>query len=111
MIFSFFKINTPFSIDFFSMRNVAFIFSFFLISFSLIYSINKNLNLGIDFKGGIMVDVKFENIPNINQIRDDLSNLSLGNFEIQEFGVPENLLIRIEKQPGDQKMPYLSFYL
>ena len=103
MIFSFFKINTPFSIDFFSMRNVAFIFSFFLISFSLIYSINKNLNLGIDFKGGIMVDVKFENIPNINQIRDDLSNLSLGNFEIQEFGVPENLLIRIEKQPGDQK--------
>ena len=101
MILSFFK--TKFNIDFYSMRKIAFLFSFVLITFSIIYSMGKNLNLGIDFKGGIMIDVKFENIPNINVIRDDLGSLALGNFEIQEFGVPENLLIRIEKQPGDQK--------
>ena len=101
MILSFFK--TKFNIDFYSMRKIAFLFSFILITFSIIYSMGKNLNLGIDFKGGIMIDVKFENIPNINVIRDDLGSLALGNFEIQEFGVPENLLIRIEKQPGDQK--------
>ena len=101
MILSFFK--TKFNIDFYSMRKIAFLFSFILITFSIVYSMGKNLNLGIDFKGGIMIDVKFENIPNINVIRDDLGSLALGNFEIQEFGVPENLLIRIEKQPGDQK--------
>lgn len=101
MIFSFLK--TKFSIDFYSMRKIAFLFSFLFITFSITYSIVKNLNFGIDFKGGIMIDVKFENIPNINVIRDDLGSLALGNFEIQEFGVPENLLIRIEKQPGDQK--------
>ena len=101
MILSFLK--TKFSVDFYSMRKIAFMFSFLLIASSITYSILKNLNFGIDFKGGIMIDVKFENIPNINVIRDDLGSLALGNFEIQEFGVPENLLIRIEKQPGDQK--------
>ena len=35
-------------------------------------------------------------------IRSDLDNLNLGNFEIQEFGTSDNLLIRIEKQPGDE---------
>ncbi len=84
------------------MRKIAFIFSFILITFSIVYTVTKNLNFGIDFKGGIMIDVKFENTPDINQIRNDLADLSLGNYEIQEFGVAENLLIRIEKQPGDQ---------
>ena len=87
------------------MRKIAFIFSFILITFSIVYTVTKNLNFGIDFKGGIMIDVKFENTPDINQIRNDLADLSLGNYEIQEFGVAENLLIRIEKQPGDEIGP------
>ena len=49
-----------------------------------------------------MIDAKFSSNPNINQLRLDLGNLSLGNFEIQEFGSPDNILIKIEKQKGDE---------
>ena len=69
--------------------------------FSIFLFLKQNLNLGIDFKGGIMVEAKFQSKPNLELLRQDISNLSLGNVEIQEFGDPLNILFRIEKQEGD----------
>ena len=102
MIKPLFNFKQTFNIDFFSVRKLAFSFSVILIIFSAFFFFKKKLNLGIDFIGGIMIDAKFSSEPDINQLRLDLSTLSLGNFEIQEFGVPDNILIKIEKQKGDE---------
>lgn len=102
MIKPLFNFNQNFKIDFFSVRKLAFSFSVVLIISSFFFLWKQKLNLGIDFIGGIMIDAKFSSNPNINQLRLDLVNLSLGNFEIQEFGSPDNILIKIEKQKGDE---------
>ena len=90
-----------FNVDFFKYRRLAFIISIALMLFSIFLFLKHNLNLGIDFKGGIMVEAKFQSKPNLELLRQDISNLSLGNVEIQEFGDPLNILFRIEKQEGD----------
>ena len=90
-----------FNIDFYKYRNVAYIFSTLLLISSISLFLFKNLNLGIDFKGGIMIEAKFNNPPNLTDLRNKITNLSTGNSEIQEFGDPTNILIRIEKQSDD----------
>tara|TARA_B100000989_G_C19464508_1_gene437679 strand:+ start:270 stop:1178 length:909 start_codon:yes stop_codon:yes gene_type:complete len=97
-----------FNINFFGVKRVAFLFSIILIIGSSFLFFKKNLNFGIDFIGGIMIDVKFDAEPNLNNLRNDISNLNLGNFEIQEFGNSKNILIRIEKQKGDESSQLIA---
>ena len=96
------NISQNFNFNFFSIRNISFVFSIILILLSIIFFLKKNLNFGIDFIGGIMIDAKFTSPPDLDILRADINNLSLGNYEIQEFGSPDNILIKIEKQPGDE---------
>ena len=97
-----------FNLNFFSVRKIALLLSIFLIFFSFFTFSKKNLNLGIDFIGGIMIDAKFENSPDLNLLRNDIDSLSLGNFEIQEFGTSDNILIKLEKQEGDENAQQLA---
>ena len=84
-------------INFYRYRISAFIFSLLLILFSIFLFIKENLNLGIDFKGGILIEANFKTSPDLSDLREKLIGMSVGNFEIQEFGSSENILIRIEK--------------
>ena len=96
-----FKLN--FNFDFFSLKLLAAFFSGILILVSLFLAAKKNLNFGIDFIGGIMIDAKFSSIPNLNDLRFKLEQTDIGNFEIQEFGTPDNILIKLEKQKGEDE--------
>lgn len=59
------------------------------------------LNLGIDFKGGSSIELKSTQGPaDIADIRTRLGTLGLGDVQAQGFGSPEEVLIRIEAQPG-----------
>ena len=80
-----------------------------LILFSIFLFIKDNLNLGIDFKGGILIEANFKISPDLSDLREKLIGMSVGNFEIQEFGSSENILIRIEKilKKKKNKMPLL----
>ena len=90
-----------FNINFFKYRITAFVFSIVLIGFSAFLFLNKSLNLGIDFKGGIMIEAKFKSPPDLSFLRDQISDLNIGNSEIQEFGDSSTILFRIEKQDND----------
>ena len=57
--------------------------SLILISISFILFLNKSLNLGIDFKGGIMVEAKFSEKPDLSVLRETIESLGIGNSEIQ----------------------------
>ena len=86
--------------NFFKYRKIAFVFSTILLVASFFTFFKNNLNLGIDFKGGIMIEAQFEKQPNLTELRSNIESLSLGNFEIQEFGDPSNILIRVENKSG-----------
>ena len=108
MIPTLIKFKSKFDFEFFSHRKKAFVFSFILILLSFFCVFYKNLNFGIDFLGGIMIDAKFSNAQDLNLIRADLEKLPIGNFEIQEFGSPDNILIKIEKKKNSNKDDQMS---
>jgi len=59
------------------------------------------LNLGIDFKGGSSVEVRaLAGEADIADIRNRVGALELGDVQVQGFGTPEDVLIRIEAQSG-----------
>jgi len=59
------------------------------------------LNFGIDFIGGTLMEVKAKAGPaDLATMRSTLGTLNLGDFHLQEFGAPDDVLIRISEQPG-----------
>ena len=58
------------------------------------------LKYGIDFAGGTLVQLKFENPPEIEEIRDGLRTIGLGDSTIQEFGSKNHILVRVERSEG-----------
>lgn len=90
-------------INFIGRRKIAFVCSALLMAFSLGFFAVKGLNYGIDFKGGILMEVRTPAVADIDGLRDRLSGLGLGEVALQEFGQPTDVLIRIERQPGGEK--------
>ena len=87
-------------IGFMSRRKLFFVFSALLLAASVALTLTKGLNFGIDFKGGILIEVRTEGPANIADMRGKLSTLGLGDISLQEFGEPTDVLIRIQRQPG-----------
>ena len=92
-----------FNINFYKYRKIAFLFSLILMLFSIFLFVKNNLNLGIDFKGGIMVEAKFKSAPNLEDLRKSISSFLSTNIEIQEFGDSKTILFRIEKKSNDEE--------
>jgi preprotein translocase subunit SecF len=60
----------------------------------------KGLNFGVDFKGGTVITIRTAEAANIDQLRNTLGGLGLGDVELQEFGTNRDVLIRLEAQEG-----------
>ena len=65
-------------------------------SFFMVFS--KGLNFGIDFTGGIIIEAEFEQESNLQDIRDLLDANEFQNALVQNFGSPNDVLIRLEPQ-------------
>ena len=74
--------------------------SIFVIA-SIILLLTKGLNFGIDFVGGTIVQVKYEQTAPINQLRDILKETKYSNAIISEFGSPDEVVIRITGSSSD----------
>lgn len=87
-------------IHFINLRKKAFILSLVMIvgSFGLYFT--KGLNYGIDFEGGIMIEIGTETPANIRAIREAMASLNMGDVRVQEFGTPTEVSIRLEHQEG-----------
>src|SRR3712207_4945165 len=68
---------------------------------SLPLFVKPGLNYGVDFRGGIQVEVATSRPTDLAALRSKLSTLELGEVTLQDFGNASNVLVRVQRQPGD----------
>jgi preprotein translocase subunit SecF len=89
--------------DFIRFRRVSFPISAALSILAIFLYFFHGLNFGIDFKGGTLIEVQAKSgAADLAQMRSTLGGLNLGEFQLQQFGGPSEVLIRIAQQPGGE---------
>jgi len=83
---------------FVGLRHIAYAVSALMVLASLALFFTNGLNFGIDFRGGTMIEIGTEGPADIGDLRNRLSSLNLGDVQVQEFGAPNDVLIRVEQQ-------------
>jgi preprotein translocase subunit SecF len=91
--------NTNF--HFMDFRRFSFPISAVLTIIAITLYFVHGLNFGIDFRGGMLLEIQEKSGPaDIAKLRTQLGGLGLGDVQLQQFGGPSNVLIRIAEQPG-----------
>ena len=87
--------------DFTQFRRISFPISALLSILAITLFFTHGLNLGIDFKGGTLLEVRAKSgTADLSAMRSSLSALGLGEVQLQQFGGPAEVLIRVAEQPG-----------
>ena len=89
-------------IPFFRYRWIAFAWSLFVLVATVALIPTVGLNYGIDFRGGILLDVRTPGPADLGAMRSTLAGLDLGEVALQEAGGPDQVLIRVEQQEGNE---------
>ena len=80
------------------------IFSFILIFLSIIVLLFKGLNLGVDFKGGTLIEIRAENsTTTIGELRESFLKMNLGDVKVKKFGKQNDYLVNIEATKSDDE--------
>lgn len=89
--------------DFMRFRRISFPISAALSIAAMLLFFFNGLNFGIDFVGGTLMEVQSKRGPaDLAQMRSSLNSLQLGDVQLQQFGAPTDVLIRIPQQPGGE---------
>ncbi len=103
--------------DIIGRRKIWYAISLILIIASLFFMVTRSFNMGIDFTGGTIMDLRFEKAVNINDVRSVLNDYDLSNSTIQLSGdsssstEAQNVMIRtvdLEEQDRKEVMSALS---
>jgi preprotein translocase SecF subunit len=89
-------------INFMRVHKITFAISVIMVVGSLLLIAFKGLNFGVDFAGGILMEVTTQGPADLGAMRDQLSELDIGEVALQEFGESDKVLIRVQKQEGDE---------
>jgi SecD/SecF fusion protein len=90
-------------INFMKGRFIGIGVSLVLSAASIFLFITPGLNYGVDFRGGIQIEVVTQGEADLAAFRSGLDELGLGEVGLQEFGAHNRLLVRVERQPGGEE--------
>lgn len=97
--------------DFMGKRRIAFAISALLIVASIVSLLFQQLNLGLDFTGGTLVELRFATAPSLDAIRQVLEQAGFRDVSVQTFGASTEVLIRLQQafdpEVGDQVVALL----
>ena len=88
------------NISFIKQYKKFYFLSLILILVSIFSLFSKGLNLGIDFKGGTIIEMQFNESLTSNKIRSSLLKQNLGDIKVKEFGNNKTYLAILEKKSG-----------
>jgi len=89
--------------DFLRFRRISFPISAILSIVAIVLYFTHGLNFGIDFRGGTLMEVQVKAGPaDLSGMRNTLLGLGLGEVQLQQFGGPSDVLVRVAQQPGGE---------
>jgi len=108
-MFKFNLVSQNVNLDFLKVKNFAFLFSIALIILTVFFILYKGLNFGIDFKGGVLIELrdKSNSSVQLSEFRKKAELLNVGEISVQKFGKETDVLLRIQKQQGDERKQIL----
>ena len=91
-------------IGFVRLRTITWVISALLTVVPLLLVWKVGLNFGIDFQGGTLIEIQTkESVADLGDIRAKVHGLNFGEVQVQEFGAPNAVLIRIAAQPTEKE--------
>jgi preprotein translocase subunit SecF len=93
-----------FNIPFMKYRKIAAYASLALFVISIVSLSFRGLSLGLDFSGGTLVEVTYEDSVNLEEIRGMLTNDGFDDYQVVNFGSDRDVLIKIADQPGNSQL-------
>jgi len=108
-------LRTTTDFDFMGRRKIAMLTSLILLGLTVLSLATRGLNFGIDFTGGVLIEVAYESPADLPAIRSALAEAGFDNAQVQNFGTATDVLIRLlpqeerdEKDMRDQVMTVLE---
>jgi preprotein translocase subunit SecF len=101
-------LNRKTNIDFIGKRKVAFAVSAILIVLSITSLITLKLNFGLDFTGGMLIEVAYSTAPDTEEVRDQLRDAGLDDAMVNTFGVDTELVVRIPPRDEEESSADVS---
>ena len=93
-----------FNIKFMSYRKFATIASLTLLVLSIGSLSFKGLNLGLDFSGGTLIEVSYDEAADLVDIRDLMFNNGFDDFQVVNFGSNSDVLIKVADKNGNSQL-------
>lgn len=92
------------NLNFMGWHKIGFALSAVMTIGSIVLFLVQGLNYGIDFAGGTLIEARTLNGPaDLAAMRPKLDSLGLGEVSLQNFGAANEVLIRVPRQPGDDR--------
>jgi preprotein translocase subunit SecF len=88
-------LNKKTNIDFMGKRKIAFVVSLTLMVLSITVLIIRDLNFGLDFTGGTLIEVSYPTAPEISDVRAGLASEGMDDAVVQTFGAATDIVVRI----------------
>jgi len=92
--------RTP-NIDFMGMRRITYVISAILMIGSFALLATRGLNLGIDFTGGVVVEVNYPSAANVDLAREALDEAGFAEAQVQAFGSSRDLAVRVTPEANE----------
>ena len=98
-----------FNIPFMRFRIMASIFSLSLLVISVASLGLRGLNFGLDFSGGTLIEVSYEEVADLSKVRDLMTNNGFDDFQVVNFGSNSEVLIKVADKDGNSQLGDVIF--